>query len=174
MNIPRFRRRVFRSIVAGARANFEAIGAEARGYSGEDTMNRLLEQGTRRRRGIARGPVLPGAAEECDDLVCAAEPPRAESSADTSIQLPPTRAARPARSRGAFLATARRWMGPARTRRVNLSRITLAAAVVAVASALVVSAPSRVMDSAVAASRGLALIGATSVPPSFIVPAKSH
>jgi len=86
----------------------------------------------------------------------------------SGLRLPPTRAARPARSRGVFLAVARRLLGPDKPRRTHVSRVTLAVAALAATSALVISAPTLWMDTAVAASRGLALIGAASVPPSFI------
>jgi len=89
----------------------------------------------------------------------------------SQLRLPPTRAARPTRKRGVFLGAQSALDKP---RYVRVSRVTLALAVAAITSALVVSAPSVVTDTAVAANHGLALIGAASVPPSFIATAKKR
>ncbi|HXX85761.1 MAG TPA: hypothetical protein VEN29_17515 [Casimicrobiaceae bacterium] len=69
------------------------------------------------------------------------------------------------------MAAARRLLGPFKSRRSSkAARVTLALAAVAATSALIVSLPSVVSDTALAASRGLALIGEASAPPSFIAP----
>jgi hypothetical protein len=73
------------------------------------------------------------------------------------------------------LEVARRWLGAEnKARRINVSRVTVAIAAVAATSVLIVSAPSLVVDTAVAAHRGLALIGAATAPPSFMAPSKKH
>jgi hypothetical protein len=61
-----------------------------------------------------------------------------------------------------------------KSRRGKVSRVTLALAAVAATSALVVCSPSVVLDTTHAATRGLALVGAASAPPSFIAPAKKQ
>jgi len=100
---------------------------------------------------------------------------RGEHALGSRFRLPPTRAARSARSRGVFLEVARRWLGAEnKARRINVSRVTVAIAAVAATSVLIVSAPSLVVDTAVAAHRGLALIGAATAPPSFMAPSKKH
>lgn len=106
------------------------------------------------------------------ELARAVDDPRGEQTIESRFRLPPTRAARPARSRGVFLAAARRLLGSDKARRTSVSRLTLAVAAIAATSALIVTAPSVLMDTTHAASRGLALIGAASVTPSFI--AKKH
>src|SRR5262249_28150474 len=90
------------------------------------------------------------------------------------LQLPPTRAALPTRSRGVFLAAPRWVLDSLKSRRGTVSRVTLALAAVAATSALVVCSPSVVVDTTHAASRGLALVGAASAPPSFMAPAKKQ
>ena len=132
-------------------------------------MNQLPEQKPRRRQHVARARTLPSPGHFSSDEARSTEPMQREHQLRSHLRLPPTRAARPTRKRGVFLGTQ---SALDKTRHGRFSRVTLALAVAAITSALVVSAPSVVTDTAVAANHGLALIGAASVPPSFIAPAK--
>ena len=89
-------------------------------------------------------------------------------------RLPPTRAARMSRSRGVFLAPVEPSRGGRARRWADLSIAALAAAVVAVSSALIMGAPATMMGVALNFNPGPAIIGAASVPPSFMEPSKGH
>jgi len=132
-------------------------------------MNQLPEQNPRRRKHVARASTLPGPGDFESDQARSTEPMQREHQLRSKLRLPPTRAARPTRKRGVFLGAQSALDKP---RHVRVSKVTLALAVAAITSVLVVSAPSVVTDTAVAANHGLALIGAASVPPSFIEPSK--
>jgi hypothetical protein len=83
-------------------------------------------------------------------------------------QLPPTRAARMPRSRGVFSRANEPPKKQSAWRRADLSIVALAVAVVAIVSALIVGAPTAVMDGAFNHNPGPAIVGAASVPPAFI------
>jgi hypothetical protein len=89
-------------------------------------------------------------------------------------RLPPTRAARTPRSRGVFLAAVEPSRGGRARRWADLSIAALAVAVVAVSSALIMGAPATMMGVALNLNPGPAIIGAASVPPSFMEPSKGH
>ena len=89
-------------------------------------------------------------------------------------RLPPTRAARTLRSRGVFLAAGEpSWSGRVR-RLANASIAALAIAVVAVSSALIMGAPAKVMGVALYLNPGPGIVGAASVPPSFVEPSRTR
>jgi hypothetical protein len=90
------------------------------------------------------------------------------------LRLPPTRAARQPRSRGAFSPGASQGSGRRKWRRSQISIAALAVAIVAIASAVIVGGPSAVMGAGVGANPAPAIVGAASVPPAFIEPAKLH
>jgi hypothetical protein len=88
-------------------------------------------------------------------------------------QLPPTRAARPPRSRGVFS----REMEPPKKHgvgRTRLSIIAFAIAVVAVASALIIGAPIAISGAGTSANPGPAIFGSASVSPLFFNHAPTH
>jgi hypothetical protein len=92
-----------------------------------------------------------------------------------AAQLPPPRAARTPRSRGFFLAA----KVPAHKRermpgKARASIVALAVAVVAIASALIVTAPAAILGSAVNINPGPAMVGAASVAPAFLAPARTR
>jgi hypothetical protein len=91
-----------------------------------------------------------------------------------SLRLPPTRAARQPRSRGVFSACAGQGLQRGKSSRARASIAALALVIVAIASAVIVGAPSVVMGTAVSANPGPGIVGAASVPPTFIRHAKSH
>jgi len=134
-------------------------------------MNRLLERNPMHCTGLARG-CSAHSVTSSENGALSVE--RITGVSGSPSRLPPTRAARSPRSRGVFLNRWKRADHSDKARRARASKLTIVLAVVAVASAVIVTAPSLVMETAVAANHGLALIGATSVPPSFIVPAKKH
>src|ERR1700757_502675 len=140
----------------------------SKALQGEEIMNQLPEQKPVRRQHVERARTLPGPGDFNSDEARSTEPMQREHQLRSQSRLPPTRAARPTRKRGVFL---RARSALDKTRRGRVSRVTLALAVAAITSALVISAPSVVTDTAVAANHGLALVGAASVPPSFIAPA---
>jgi hypothetical protein len=88
------------------------------------------------------------------------------------LRLPPTRAARQPRSRGVFSAGAGQRPERRKLRKAGVSIAAVAVAIVAIASALIVAAPAMVMGTGVSANPGPAIVGAASVPPAFIEPAK--
>jgi hypothetical protein len=141
----------------------------SKALQGEEIMNQLPEQTPLRRKHVARAHTLPGPGDFESDEARSTEAMQREHQLRSQLRLPPTRAARPTRKRGAFLGALSALDRP---RHVRVSKVTLALAVAAITSALVVSAPVVVTDTAVAANHGLALIGAASVPPSFIEPSK--
>ena len=90
-------------------------------------------------------------------------------------QLPPPRAARTPRSRGFFFkATRQPKIQRGKWRKSDLSIAAFAMAVVALTSALIVSAPAALLGSMVALNPGPAMVGATSVAPTFFAPPKAH
>ena len=89
--------------------------------------------------------------------------------------LPPPRAARTPRSRGFFLKATPDSKKPQRKwSKWDLSIVAFAVAVVALASALIVGAPSAMLGSAVSLNPGPAMVGATSVAPAFFTPRKAR
>jgi hypothetical protein len=86
----------------------------------------------------------------------------------SEIRLPPTRAARTTRSRGIFLPPTAASKQPRGGRKPGLSIVTVAVAVAAFALALVVGAPGAIRWSSGSLNPGPAMVGATSVPPSFV------
>ena len=127
-------------------------------------MNQLPEQNPRRRKHVARARTLPGPGDFESDQARSTEPMQREHQLRSQLRLPPTRAARPTRKRGVFLGAQSALDKP---RHVRVSKVTLALAVAAITSVLVVSAPSVVTDTAVAANHGLALIGAAELHRAF-------
>ena len=92
----------------------------------------------------------------------------------SGTRLPPTRAARTPRSRGVFLATVEPGR-VGRTRRwADLWIAALAVAVVTVSSALIMGAPATIMGFTLNLNPGPAIVGAASVPPSFMEPSTGH
>jgi hypothetical protein len=89
-------------------------------------------------------------------------------------RLPPTRAARTPRSRGVFLAAVEPRRGGRARRWADLSIAVLAVAVVAVSSALIMGAPATIMGFALNLNPGPAIVGAASVPPSFMEPSSAR
>ncbi|MEO8738621.1 MAG: hypothetical protein ABI537_02825 [Casimicrobiaceae bacterium] len=90
-------------------------------------------------------------------------------------RLPPTRAARTPRSRGVFLAEVKKSAAAARKRRLaDLLIGALAAAVVAISSALIMGAPSTIMGTALSFNPGPGIVAAASVPPTFMEPHKGR
>jgi hypothetical protein len=86
----------------------------------------------------------------------------------SDTRLPPPRAARRPRSRGIFLQAPEPPKKQSAWRKADKSIIGLAVAVVAIASALIVGAPTAIMGAAVNVTPGPAIVGAASVPPAFI------
>ena len=101
----------------------------------------------------------------------AVDAPATEQRKD-GTRLPPTRAARTPRSRGVFLAAVEPSRGGWARRWADLSIAALAVAVVAVSSALIMRAPATIMGVALNLNPGPAIVGAASVPPSFMEPSK--
>jgi hypothetical protein len=91
-----------------------------------------------------------------------------------SPPLPPTRAARPSRSRGVFLPTADPAPAKRRWRKTDLSIAALAVMVVAMASALVLGAPPAILGALGTYNPGPAIVGAASVPPAFVEPSATR
>ena len=89
-------------------------------------------------------------------------------------RLPPTRAARTPRSRGVFLAVVEPGRSGRPWRLVDVAIAALAVAVVATSSALIMGAPATIMGVALSLNPGPAIVGAASVPPSFVEPSKAH
>jgi hypothetical protein len=86
----------------------------------------------------------------------------------SEIRLPPPRAARTARSRGIFLRVTDATKEPRGGRKPGASIVRLVIAVAAIACALVVAAPGAIMWTSGNPNPGPAMVGATSVPPSFV------
>ena len=88
--------------------------------------------------------------------------------------LPPTRAARPSRSRGVFLPAADSAPRKNTWRKTDLSIAALAVMVVAMASALILGGPPAILGASGAYNPGPAIVGAASVPPAFVEPPSSR
>jgi hypothetical protein len=86
--------------------------------------------------------------------------------------LPPTRAARPPRSRGVFSPDMEPKKHP--VGRTRLSIIAFAIAVVAIASALIIGAPIAISGAGTSANPGPAIFGSASVSPLFFNHARTH
>jgi hypothetical protein len=132
-------------------------------------MNRSLA------RQVARGLRI-GRPRCASDLPCelVSEDPKRDSEFRLGPQLPPTRAARTPRSRGIFSKVTEPPKKQSAWRRADLSIVAFAIAVVAIASALIVGAPTAFMGTAASFNPGPAIVGAASVPPAFIAPSKTH
>ncbi len=90
------------------------------------------------------------------------------------LPLPPTRAARPSRSRGIFLPAADSAPKKRALRKADLSIVALAVVVVAVASALILGGPPAILGASGVYNPGPAIVGAASVPPAFVEPSASR
>jgi len=91
-----------------------------------------------------------------------------------SSPLPPPRAARTPRSRGIFLEPSQPPAPKRAPGRTRFSIIALAVAVVAITSALILGAPSAMQRAAMSHNPGPAIVGATSVAPAFVSPARTQ
>jgi hypothetical protein len=138
----------------------------------EEIMLRRLEQNILRRLRVARARWLPGPTEARTSAERSFDDSHRAHQLSNSLRLPPTRAARQPRSRGVFSADAGRRPERRKLRRAGISIAALAVAIVAIASAVIVGAPAVVMGTAASANPGPAIVGAASVPPAFIEPAK--
>jgi hypothetical protein len=107
-----------------------------------------------------------------DDWRFVEDAPAAEH-IDNAARLPPTRAARTPRSRGVFLAGVEAAAGGRASRLTDVSIAAVAIAIVTIASVLIMSAPAAVMGVALNLNPGPALVGAASVPPSFLERSRS-
>lgn len=137
-------------------------------------MVQRIEQNPRRRLRVGRARQLPGASDARSDAERPVDDSHSAHGLHPRLRLPPTRAARQARSRGAFLEAAGRAADSGKSRRANVSIATLALALVALVSALIVSAPSVITGIAVAANPAFSIVGSASVPPPFIAPTKAR
>ncbi len=111
------------------------------------------------------------------DLV-SEDPHRLEMRSDFALRfhqpLPPTRAARPSRSRGIFLPAADPVPAKRAWRKRHISIVALAVMVVAMASALILGAPPAILGATGMYNPGPAIVGAASVPPAFVEPSPSR
>ena len=140
----------------------------------EEIMLRRLERDILRRLRVARARWLPGPAAARTSAERSVDDSHRAHQLSNGLRLPPTRAARQPRSRGAFLGGANQGPERRRWRRADISIAALAVAIVAIASAVIVGGPSVVTGAASSANPGPAMVGAASVPPAFIEPAKLH
>jgi hypothetical protein len=141
---------------------------------GEETMDKYLERPVtrsvhigRRRRASWLWRELTSEDLHFQDMHCDFELRR-------GTLLPPTRAARTPRSRGIFSEPSEPPKERSAWRRPNVSIVAVAVAVVAIASALVVGAPNAIMGAEVNLNPGPAMVGAVSVPPTFIAPSATR
>ena len=131
-------------------------------------MDRSTERRVIRRPRALRPYGIPGLSRDRLD----GDPHLQDTSGDfgfrSGTRLPPPRAARTPRSRGIFLQATEAPKKENAWRKADKSIIGLAVAVVAIASALIVGAPTAIMGAVVNVNPGPAIVGAASVPPAFI------
>src|SRR5450631_296838 len=137
-------------------------------------MERISERRVARRVRISRPRWVTGLASEGvrEDLQFQAT--RRDFDFSPPPQLPPTRAARPPRSRGVFSKVTEAPKKQSAWRRADMSVVAFAVAVVAIASALIVGAPIAISGAGPSFNPGPAIVGAASVPPAFIEPSRTR
>jgi hypothetical protein len=141
---------------------------------GEEIMDKSLEPQVTQRVRMVRPRWIPGLSRDLlsDNLYLQHAGNDFALCSDT--QLPPTRAVRTPRSRGVFSRTTEPPKKQSAWRKADMSIVGLAVAVVAIAAALIVGAPSAIMGAAVNLNPGPAIVGAASVPPAFIEPSRTR
>jgi hypothetical protein len=137
-------------------------------FEARKIMDRSIERRVVRRRRAARARWIPDLSRDVLDGDLHLQHTTGAFAFRSDARLPPPRAARTPRSRGIFLRATEPPKKQGTWRKPDKSIIGLAVAVVAIASALIVGAPTAIMGAVVNANPGPAIVGAASVPPAFI------
>jgi hypothetical protein len=137
-------------------------------------MDRSMERQVERKVRTGRSGWVPALATGVAGADLCFPDPRRDFEFRSVSQLPPTRAARTPRSRGIFSKATEPARKMSSWRRVDLSIVALAVAVVAIAATLIVGAPIAITGGGANFNPGPAMVGAASVPPAFIEPSRTR